>query len=52
MVVAFEHRGEAERAHYNLQQLEASFLNGGPPPADSALVFAEATLSDGFIRRT
>jgi len=49
VVVSFEHRGEAERARYNLQQLEASFLDGGPPPTGSGLVFAEAALSDGFI---
>jgi transcription-repair coupling factor (superfamily II helicase) len=49
VVVAFEHRGEAERARYNLQHLEASFMDGRPPPTDSALVFAEAALSDGFI---
>jgi transcription-repair coupling factor (superfamily II helicase) len=49
VVVAFEHRGEAERARYNLQRLDASFLDGAPPPEERALLFAEATLSDGFI---
>ena len=49
VVVAFEHHGEAERARYNLQRLEASFLDGAPPPDASALFFAEAGLSDGFI---
>ena len=48
VVVAFDHRGEAERARYNLQRLEASFLTGAPP-AESALLFAEAPLSDGFV---
>jgi transcription-repair coupling factor (superfamily II helicase) len=49
VVVAFEHRGEAERARYNLKRLEASFLDGSPPPEERALLFAEAALSDGFI---
>jgi transcription-repair coupling factor (superfamily II helicase) len=49
VVVAFEHRGEAERARYNLQRLEAAFLDGVAPPQGSALLFAEAALSDGFI---
>jgi transcription-repair coupling factor (superfamily II helicase) len=49
VVVAFEHRGEAERARYNLKRLEAGFLDGASPPTDRALLFAEAALSDGFI---
>src|SRR4051794_8146014 len=49
VVVAFEHKGEAERARYNLQRLEASFLDGAPPPEERALLFAEAALSDGFV---
>ena len=49
VVVAFEHRGEAERARYNLQRLEAAFLDGTPPPEGRALLFAEAILSDGFV---
>jgi transcription-repair coupling factor (superfamily II helicase) len=49
VVVAFEHRGEAERARYSLQRLEAAFLDGTPPPDERALLFAEATLSDGFV---
>jgi transcription-repair coupling factor (superfamily II helicase) len=49
VVVSFEHRGEAERARYNLQRLEASFLDGAPPPGDGSLLFAEAELSDGFV---
>src|SRR4051794_40344145 len=40
VVVAFEHRGEAERARYNLERLEASFLDGAPPPDTRALLFA------------
>ncbi len=49
VIVAFEHRGEAERARYNLQRLEAAFLDGAPPPDERALLFAEAALSDGFV---
>jgi transcription-repair coupling factor (superfamily II helicase) len=49
VVVAFEHRGEAERARYNLQRLDAAFLDGAPPPDGQALLFAEAALSDGFV---
>jgi transcription-repair coupling factor (superfamily II helicase) len=49
VIVAFEHRGEAERARYNLKRLEATFLDGAAPPEASALLFAEAALSDGFI---
>src|SRR3954452_7911400 len=49
VVVAFEHRGEGERARYNLKRVEAGFLDGATPPTDSALLFAEAALSDGFI---
>ena len=49
VVVVFEHRGEAERARYNLQRTEASFLDGAPPPDERALLFAEAALSDGFV---
>jgi transcription-repair coupling factor (superfamily II helicase) len=48
-VVVFEHRGEAERARYNLQRVEAAFLGGAPPPDEPALFFAEAALSDGFV---
>jgi transcription-repair coupling factor (superfamily II helicase) len=49
VVVSFEHRGEAERARYNLQRLDASFLDGAPPPDGSSLLFAEAELVDGFV---
>ena len=62
-VVAFEHRGEAERARYNLSRLDAKLLNparplaGQLPPRESAgaserpgaLLLAEAGISDGFI---
>jgi transcription-repair coupling factor (superfamily II helicase) len=49
VVVAFEHRGEAERARYNLKRLEAPLLDGGHPPSEGRLAFAEAALSEGFI---
>jgi transcription-repair coupling factor (superfamily II helicase) len=57
-VVTFEHRGEAERARYNLARLDAAFLDDGPLPAaarrahaegEGALLFAEAPLGDGFV---
>ncbi len=65
VVVAFENRGEAERARYNLNRLDARFLDdqsldhsslGDPlaaeakPSTRAAFVwFAEARLSDGFV---
>jgi transcription-repair coupling factor (superfamily II helicase) len=57
VVVCFEHRGEAERAQYNLARLQAGFLDD-PAAADAGLwgesqaarlLFAEAPLRDGFI---
>jgi transcription-repair coupling factor (superfamily II helicase) len=48
VVVAFETRGEAERARYNLNRVEARFL-GEVPPSDAAVLFEEAPLSDGFV---
>jgi transcription-repair coupling factor (superfamily II helicase) len=54
VVVTFEHRGEAERARYQLQRLEAGFLEDRPladPAAgpDARLLFAEAPLAEGFV---
>ena len=64
VVVCFEHRGEAERAHFNLSRLDASLASGpeevralvagtAAPEDDGAgrgtLVFVEAPLSGGFI---
>src|SRR5215207_3473720 len=55
--VTFEHRGEAERARYNLNRLEVRFLDGDHLPREarlahdegrSALLFSEAPLADGF----
>jgi transcription-repair coupling factor (superfamily II helicase) len=62
VVVAFETQGEAERARYNLNRVEARFLGEVVPSADLAaadaerstrpagvLLFTEAPLSDGFV---
>jgi transcription-repair coupling factor (superfamily II helicase) len=60
VVVAFEHRGDAERARYNLERLTARFLDepsrGDPSPAGAepeegskVVLFAEATVADGFV---
>ncbi len=49
VVVAFEHHGEAERARYNLNRLDAHFLDGARLSDDDALLFAEAGLADGFV---
>ncbi len=47
-VVCFERRGEAERARYNLDRIDAPFLEGHLP--DHASVhLAEASVRDGFL---
>ena len=48
VTVTFESRGEAERARYNLNRIDARFL-GEVPPSEPAVLFAEAPLSDGFV---
>jgi transcription-repair coupling factor (superfamily II helicase) len=48
-VVAFDGRGEAERARYNLERLDAALLDGQPIAADPGLTFAEARLREGFV---
>ena len=48
VVVAFDHRGEAERARYNLKRLDASFL-GAVLPADPGVNFVEAHIGEGFV---
>jgi transcription-repair coupling factor (superfamily II helicase) len=48
-VVAFDDRGEAERARYGLDRLDASLLDGGRLSPDPALTFAEARLREGFL---
>ncbi len=47
-VVTFESRGEAERARYNLNRVDAHFL-GAVAPTDAAVLFTDAPLSDGFV---
>jgi transcription-repair coupling factor (superfamily II helicase) len=48
-VVAWARRGEAERAQYNLARIQASFLDGRRAPRDPGLVFAAASLREGFL---
>src|SRR5215212_8054807 len=47
--VAWSRRGEAERAQLNMARLQAGFLDGHPAPDDPSLMFAHASLRDGFI---
>ena len=47
-VITFESRGEAERARYNLNRLDARFLEG-LAPSEPAVLFDEAPLDDGFV---
>ena len=57
VVVCFESRGEAERARYNLNRVDARFLGErlptDPVEADAepagVLLFEEAALTDGFV---
>src|SRR6478672_13257860 len=48
-VVAFESRGEAERARYGLDRIDARLLEGGRVSPDPGLSFAEARLREGFV---
>jgi transcription-repair coupling factor (superfamily II helicase) len=48
-VVAFDDRGEAERARYGLDRLDAALLEGGRLSPDPGLTFAEARLREGFV---
>jgi transcription-repair coupling factor (superfamily II helicase) len=48
-VVAFDSRGEAERARYGLDRLDARLLEGGHLPPEPGLSFAEARLREGFV---
>jgi transcription-repair coupling factor (superfamily II helicase) len=48
-IVAFDNRGEAERARYGLDRLDAALLEGGPLSPDPGLAFAEARLREGFV---
>jgi transcription-repair coupling factor (superfamily II helicase) len=48
-VVAFDDRGEAERARYGLDRIDAALLDGGRLSPDPGLTFAEARLREGFV---
>ncbi len=48
-VVAFDNRGEAERARYGLDRLDARLLEGGRLSPDPGLAFVEARLREGFV---
>ncbi|HEX6753856.1 MAG TPA: transcription-repair coupling factor [Solirubrobacterales bacterium] len=48
-VVAFDDRGEAERARYGLDRLDAALLEGGRLSPDPGLTFAEARMREGFV---
>jgi transcription-repair coupling factor (superfamily II helicase) len=49
-VVAFDNRGEADRARYGLDRLDARLLDGSSRLSpDPGLAFAEARLREGFV---
>jgi transcription-repair coupling factor (superfamily II helicase) len=48
-VVAFERRGEAERARFSLDRVTPFQLDGGEVPDDPAVLFAQAPLGEGFL---
>jgi transcription-repair coupling factor (superfamily II helicase) len=48
-VVAFEGRGEAERARFNLSRIDVPFLAADTPPDQPGVSFAEARLREGFL---
>ncbi|HEX4307405.1 MAG TPA: CarD family transcriptional regulator, partial [Solirubrobacterales bacterium] len=48
-VIAFDSMGEAERARYGLDRIEARILEGGHLSPDPGLSFAEARLREGFV---
>jgi transcription-repair coupling factor (superfamily II helicase) len=48
-VVAWARRGEAERAQYNLARVQARFLDSQPAPHEPGVVFAAASLREGFL---
>ena len=51
-LVAWEHRGEADRAAYNMARLHPAFVDGSGPSVgkqEGALWFAVARLREGFI---
>jgi len=48
-VVAFDNRGEAERARYGLDRIDARLLDGGRLSPDPGITFTEARLREGFV---
>ena len=48
-VVAFDSRGEAERARYGFDRLETKILSQGPVPVEPGVTLIEARLVEGFI---
>jgi transcription-repair coupling factor (superfamily II helicase) len=48
-LVAFDSRGEAERARYGLDRIDARLLEGGRISPEPGLAFAEARLREGFV---
>jgi len=48
-VVAFDSKGEGERARYGFDRLDAALLDGGRLSPDPGLTFAEARLREGFV---
>jgi transcription-repair coupling factor (superfamily II helicase) len=47
--VAWARRGEAERARLNLARVQAGFLDGRRAPTEAGVIFAHASLRDGFV---
>ncbi|MFL5825444.1 MAG: transcription-repair coupling factor [Thermoleophilaceae bacterium] len=47
--VAWARQGEAERAAYNLERVQARFLDGQPAPQEPGVLFTTASLRDGFL---
>jgi transcription-repair coupling factor (superfamily II helicase) len=48
-VVAFDSQGEAQRARYGLDRVDAAILDGGLLSPEPGLTFAEARLREGFV---
>ena len=48
-LVAWARRGEAERARLNLARVQAGFLDGRRAPTEAGVIFAHASLRDGFV---
>jgi transcription-repair coupling factor (superfamily II helicase) len=48
-VVAFDNRGEAERARYSLDRIDVALLDGARISPEAGLSFAEARLREGFV---